>query len=198
MEYSTKQGKLIMPEYGRNVQHMVEYALTLEDKTARNECVQAIIQTMENLFPYLRNEESRHKVYDHLAIMSDFRLDIDSPFDEPNVEELRYRPEKMAYSEARTIRFRHYGRIIQSMIHEAICETDEEKRKALVYLIAVRMRQNYVVWNKDEVDEQTIRYDLEILSNGVLSPLFDGFDTPKVYFTDEHPQPQRNYKNKKK
>ncbi len=197
MEYSTKQGKLIMPEYGRNVQHMVEYALTLEDKAARNDCVQAIIQTMENLFPYLRNEESRHKVYDHLAIMSDFRLDIDSPFDNPQQEELRYKPEKMAYAEARTIRFRHYGRVLQSMIQEAINETDEDKRKALVQLIAFRMRQNYMLWNKDEVEEQAVRRDLDILSNGVLTPLFEGFETTKVYFADEYPQPQRNHKKKK-
>ncbi len=197
MEYSTKQGKLIMPEYGRNVQHMVEYALTLEDKAARNECVQAIIQTMENLFPYLRNEESRHKVYDHLAIMSDFRLDIDSPFNEPNVEDLRYKPEKLSYAEARTIRFRHYGRIIQTMIQEAISETDTEKRKQFVQLIALRMRQNYLVWNKDEVDEHTIRCDLDILSKGILTPLFNGFDTPNGHISEAY-VPQHNYKQKRK
>ncbi len=191
MEYSTKQGKLIMPEYGRNVQHMVEHALTLEDKEERNKCVQAIMQTMGNLFPYLRNEESRHKMYDHLAIMSDFRLDIDSPFERPDQEDLRYKPERLDYNTARPIRFRHYGRMIEAMVQQAIAEEDIEKRKDLVRIIVSRMRQNYILWNKEQVNAERIREDLHILSKGLLTEYFEDFDTPLIL-------PTANYQPNKK
>lgn len=180
-----------MPEYGRNVQHMVEHALTLEDKEERNKCVQAIMQTMGNLFPYLRNEESRHKMYDHLAIMSDFRLDIDSPFERPDQEDLRYKPERLDYNTARPIRFRHYGRMIEAMVQQAIAEEDIEKRKDLVRIIVSRMRQNYILWNKEQVNAERIREDLHILSKGLLTEYFEDFDTPLVL-------PTANYQPNKK
>ncbi len=193
MEYSTKQGKLIMPEYGRNVQHMVEHALTLEDKEERNKCVQAIMQTMGNLFPYLRNEESRHKMYDHLAIMSDFRLDIDSPFERPDQEELRYKPERLDYNTAHPVRFRHYGRMIEVMVQQAIAEEDIEQRKVLVRIIVSRMRQDYVLWNKEQVNADRIREDLDYLSKGLLTEYFEDFDTPLVLPTNNY---QQNKKRK--
>ncbi len=167
-----------MPEYGRNVQHMVEHALTLEDKEERNKCVQAIMQTMGNLFPYLRNEESRHKMYDHLAIMSDFRLDIDSPFERPDQEDLRYKPERLEYNTAYPVRFRHYGRMIEAMIQQAIAEEDVEQRQALVRIIVSRMRQNYALWNKEQVNAARIREDLDYLSKGLLTEYFEEFETP--------------------
>ncbi len=161
-----------MPEYGRNVQHMVEYALTVENKEERNECVQAIMQTMGNLFPYLRNEESSHKMYDHLAIMSDYKLDIDSPFDVPAQEELRYRPDRLDYQTTHPVRFRHYGRMMELMIEEAVREKDEEKKLALVDIIVQRMRQNFLIWNKDQLNGQRLAEDLRLLSHGQLS--FEG------------------------
>ncbi len=175
-----------MPEYGRNVQHMVEYALTLEDKEERNQCVQAIMQTMGNLFPYLRNEESHHKMYDHLAIMSDFRLDIDSPFERPTQEELRYKPNKLAYNTEHPIRFRHYGRMVEAMVQQAIAEEDTNKRKELVRIIILRMRQNYALWNKEQVNADRIKEDLHILSKGLLTAYFEGFDTADVPIVSNH------------
>ncbi len=191
MEYSTHMGKLIMPEYGRNVQRMIEHACTLQDKEERTRCVQAIIQTMQNLFPYLRNEESRHKVYDHLAIMSDFKLDIDSPFEQPTLEELKYKPERLPYQQAKNVRFKHYGRLIQTMVQQAIQEEDVEKRKVLVRMIAVRMRQNYNQWNKEDIDNDKIREDLDVLSKGLLTPLFEGL--PRKSETNE--RYERNNRN---
>ena len=170
-----EQEPLLMPEYGRNVQRMVEYALTLTDKAERTRCVQAIMHTMENLFPYLKNEESRHKMYDHLAMMSGFRLDIDFPYNRPTPDELRYRPERLSYNTAQPVRYRHYGRIIQNMVREAMDETDEERRKQLVLRIANRMKQNYLVWNKDHVDEVRIKEDIQTLSDGRLSCDFPEF-----------------------
>ncbi|MCM1035023.1 MAG: DUF4290 domain-containing protein [Paludibacter sp.] len=168
---------LIMPEYGRNVQHMVEHALTIENKEERTRCVNAIMQTMGNLFPYLRNEESRHKMYDHLAIMSDFRLDIDSPYSKPERENMKYRPETLPYNTQHPIRFRHYGRVLEAMIAEAMLEQDENCRQQLILRIASRMRQNYLVWNKDHVDAEHIKEDIQLLSGGILSCDFEEFTT---------------------
>ena len=168
MEYSTLQGKIIIPEYGRNVQRMVEYALTIEDKTQRERCVEAIMQTMCNLFPYLRDEAQRHKMYDHLAIMSDFRLDIDFPYERPEPDELRYHPHHLSYAAA-PVRMRHYGRMVEQMIQVAIRQTDPEKREALTLLIANRMKRNYLLCNKDLTDDQVIADDLRRLSDDQLT-----------------------------
>ncbi len=167
-----------MPEYGRNVQHMVEHALTIENKEERNACVQAIMKTMQNLFPYLRNEESRHKMYDHLAIMSDFKLDIDSPYEQPSREELKYKPEKLEYN-TRPIRFRHYGRTIEGIIQEAIKEQDETRKNALIRMILLRMRHNFQLWNKDTIDNAHLEQDLNILSKGQLKIQWDVMNLPQ-------------------
>lgn len=166
---------LIMPEYGRNVQRMVEQALTIQDKEERTRCVQAIMQTMCNLFPYLKTEESRHKMYDHLALMSGFRLDIDFPYNRPTPEELRYKPQPIPYNTLRPLQKKHYGRLILNMIQEAVEEQNEERRKWLILRIANRMKQNYLIWNKDHVDEQRIKEDILTLSGGRLSCDFPEF-----------------------
>ena len=191
-----------MPEYGRNVQRMVEYALTIEDKEERTRCVQAIMHTMENLFPYLKTEESRHKMYDHLALMSGFRLDIDSPYNRPSPDELRYHPERLPYNTSIQLRYRHYGRILNTMIQEAIAEQEPERRKQLVLKIASRMKQNYLIWNKDVVEESRIREDIAALSNGMINCDFPEFhevlsrQLPKK--NTSQPQPQQNNNKKKR
>ncbi len=187
-----------MPEYGRNVQHMVEHALTIEDKEERNACVQAIMKTMQNLFPYLRNEESRHKMYDHLAIMSDFKLDIDSPYEQPSREELKYRPEKLEYNTTRPIRFRHYGRTIEAMVQEAIQSQDEERKNALIRLILVRMRQNFQLWNKDVIDNNHLEEDLHVLSKGLLTIPWDKIDLPQQHYQPQFKniQPNNNFRRR--
>ena len=175
MQYPSLQEKLIMPEYGRNVQRMVEYALTLTDREERSRCVQTIMQTMENLFPYLRNEESRHKMYDHLAIMSNFQLDIDYPFECPKPEEMAYHPSPLPYNTTSPLRFRHYGRIVEDMIMEAVKESNIEIQRQMILKIAQRMRQNYLVWNKDQADEQHIKADIQKMSGGRLDCDFPEF-----------------------
>ena len=198
MEYSTQQEKLLMPEYGRNVQRMVEYALTIEDKQQRTECVQAIMRTMENLFPYLKTEESRHKMYDHLAMMSDFKLDIDFPYNRPTPEELRYNPDLLTYNTLQPLRYRHYGRIILEMIELAIAEKDMEKRNQLIIRIANRMKQNYIVWNKDHVDAERIKEDIVALSGGRLSCDFPEFQLAHAWQLASQPANQQANKKKKK
>lgn len=163
---------------------------------------------MENLFPYLRNEESRHKMYDHLALMSGFRLDIDFPYSRPTPEELRYTPEVLPYNTTIPLKYRHYGRIIGTMIQEAIAEQDEEKRKRMILRIASRMRQNFVLWNKDNIDEEHLRDDISALSGGQLDCNFPEFKElmQKPIQQKQQQQPkqqqkqnqQQNQKKKKK
>lgn len=171
-----QRSRLIMPEYGRNVQNMVEYALTIEDKEERTRCVKAIMQTMVNLFPYLRNEESKHKMYDHLAIMSDFRLDIDSPYAEPNRNAMRYTPEQLPYNTTGKVNCRYYGRILEEMIHQALLQTDEHIQQQIILFIATRIRFNYYLWNNDIVTKEHVKADLLRLSKGQLNCDFPQFD----------------------
>ena len=118
MEYTTLQGKLIMPEYGRNIQQMVSHALTIEDREERTRCVKTIINIMGNLFPYLRDvNDFKHKLWDHVAIMSDFKLDIDFPYEVLLEENLYTRPETIPYKNSR-IRYQHYGRTLEEMIEK--------------------------------------------------------------------------------
>lgn len=185
--------RLIMPEYGRNVQHMVEYALTIEDKEERTRCVKAIMQTMANLFPYLRNEESKHKMYDHLAMMSDFRLDIDSPYAKPERDSMKYVPERLPYNTGKTVVSRYYGRVLEEMIRQAAEETDEQARKQLILFIASRMRYNYFLWNKDIVDSAHIKADIHRLSHGKLDCEFPEFDRLFARPVMQRSQPKNNH-----
>ncbi len=175
MDYPQKQGKLIMPEYGRNVQKMVAYALTIEDREERNRCVNTILETMSNLFPYLKQEEAyRQKIYDHLAIMSDFKLDIDWPYGVPVPEEIKLSPEAIPYP--KSSKMMHYGHIIDEMVKDAIAEQDIERKHRLINTVANIMKRNLLVFNKDQdVSQERIANDLAILSNGLLSTDFEGF-----------------------
>lgn len=163
-----------MPEYGRNIQRMVEHALTLTDREERNLCAAAIIKAMMQLNPELDSSEKRHTFYDHLAMISDFQLDIDYPYGEPQPEELKLLPEHLQYSNS-AFPFRHYGKIVQAMIAEAVKEEDEEKRMMLTVYIANRLKYTYLVWNKNQVEDEVIMSDVERLSKGQLTCNFDGF-----------------------
>jgi len=132
MEYSTLQGKLIMPEYGRNIQQMVAHALTIEDREERTRCVKSIINIMGNLFPYLRDvNDFKHKLWDHVAIMSDFKLDIDFPYEIVQAENLYTRPESIAYKNSR-IRYQHYGRTLEEMIEKVALYPEGDEKKELL------------------------------------------------------------------
>lgn len=199
MEYSTLQGKIIIPEYGRNVQSMVEYALTLTDKQERERCVEAIMQTMCNLFPYLRDEAQRHKMYDHLAIMSGFRLDIDFPYDRPEPDEMRYHPEHLPYNET-PVKMRQYGRIVELMIASAIEEQDLSRKHELIVRIANRMKRNYLIWNKDDVEDESIVADIKRLSDDKLSCDFPEFAIAKkkTLLGQQETQKKEQKKSRKK
>lgn len=186
-----------MPTYGRNVQRMVEYALTLPTKEERNLCAQAIIRTMANLHPELNNSEQQHTFYDHLALMSDFRLDIDYPYGMPQPEDTTILPSHIEYSQPHRS-YRHYGKIVQNMVQAACEEQDEEKRHFLINALANRLKFCYVRWNKDNVEEEQIMEDIERLSDGRLSCHFEGFHLLHTWQMQPKQDNQKKGNGKKK
>lgn len=167
MIYNTKMKRLALPEYGRNIQNMVDYCLTIEDRTERTECAYSIIATMGNLFPQLRDlTEFKHLLWDHLAIMSDFKLDIDYPYEVVKKESLNTYPDRVPYSSSENLRYRHYGKLIQGMINKASELTDHEEKNELAIYIANYMKKCYILYNKDGVADQKIFDDLRDLSRG--------------------------------
>ena len=168
MEYNTKQKRLPLPEYGRSVQKMVDHALTIEDREERQKCACTIIDIMGSMFPNLRNlPDFKRKLWDHLAIMSDFQLDIDYPVEVIEKEKFNEPPQRIPYQTGE-IKNRHYGRIVEEMIAHA-CTLDEgEERNQLIELIIIQMKKNYIAWNKDGVEDKKIFEDLRIYSKGKI------------------------------
>jgi hypothetical protein len=168
-DYNTSRNHLILPEYGRNIQKMVEYILTVEDREERNRLAQAVIIIMGNMNPHLRDiNDFKHKLWDHLAIMADFRLDIDFPYEVPRPEEFTEKPRRVSYSTT-DIKYRHYGKIVEDLIREALKLPDGEDKDTLVRLIANHMKKSYLTWNRDSVTDEIIFNDLYELSGRKLS-----------------------------
>ena len=174
MEYNTEREQLIIPEYGRHVQKMINHATTLSDKVEQQKCVDAIIAFMGQMNPHLRDvKEFTHKLWDHLHIMSDFKLDIESPYAKPEIAKLEERPEKMVYP-GNKIRFSYYGNTIQTMIATAM-KMKDEKKEILTGMIANQMKKSYILFNESSVDNNMIRLHLKQMSNNKLT-LADNFE----------------------
>jgi hypothetical protein len=167
MDYNTQRKKLPLPEYGRNIQNMVDHIQTIEDREERNRAAQTVIDVMGNLYTYLRDvPEFKHKLWDHLAIMTDFKLDIDYPYEPPRPEILTEKPNRVPYSQHR-LKYRHYGLVTQKMIDAAI-EMEGEEREIMIEQLANHMKKLYIMWNKDSVDDEKIFLDLTEMSEGKL------------------------------
>lgn len=165
-DYNTARKNLVLPEYGRNIQKMVDHIMATEDRAERNRLTQALINVMGNLNPHLRDiHDFKHKLWDHIAIMSDFKLDIDYPYEIPVPETFKEKPRRVAYPQS-AIRYKHYGKILQQMIEHACTLTDEDERKALIQIVANHMKKSYLTWNRDAVDDQVIILDIATLSKG--------------------------------
>ena len=174
LEYNTEREKLIIPEYGRHFQKMVDYALSIEDREERNRVSQAIISHMGNMQPHLRDvPDFQHKLWDQLFIMSDFKLDVDSPYPIPSEEVLRQRPDPLPYPQNHP-KYRFYGNNIKRMIDEAVKWDKGDKRAGLEYAIANHMKKCYLNWNKDTVDDKVIFNHLFELSEGKIDLAADG------------------------
>ena len=171
MDYNTQRKKLLLPEYGRNIQSMVDYLLTIEDRDKRTEQAYAVIDVMGNLNPQLLDvPDFRHKLWDHLAIMSDFKLDIDAPYELPEREILHKSPEKIPYSSG-TIRARHYGKSVEKLVEKIKETTDPEQRRALIALTANHMKKSYLTWNRDSVEDNQIISDINEMYGEELIPM---------------------------
>jgi hypothetical protein len=159
---------LILPEYGRHIQKMVDHAVTIEDREERTKCAKTIIGIMGNMFPHLRDvNDFKHKLWDHLAIMSDFKLVIDYPYELLAKDTLTKRPDKIPYRNSK-ISYMHYGELVEKMIEQAILLEDETERKHLIVMICNHMKKSLFIWNKDSVTEERIFDDLKKLSKGKL------------------------------
>lgn len=168
MDYNSNRKKLVLPEYGRHVQQMVNHALTIEDRQERMRCAKTIIGIMGSMFPHLRDvSDFKHKLWDHLAIMSDFKLDIDYPYELPEPATFKKKPNIVPYKN-QNIRFLHYGKIIEEMIQKAIVHENEAEKKQLIQLIANHMKKSLMTYNKDSATDERVIDDIKMLSGGKL------------------------------
>ena len=189
MEYNTQRKKMELPEYGRSIQNMVDHALTIEDREERQRCARTIINIMGNMFPHLRDvPDFKHKLWDHLAIMSDFKLDIDYPFEIVKREELALKPEKLAYS-TEPFRYRHYGRFLEGMIKKAMEMEDGVEKNELIKLLTIQMRKNLNNWNKEGIEDQKIVDDLREYTHGAIDLKVEDLrlNEPRPYYNQRRP-----------
>ena len=194
LEYNSSRNKLVISEYGRHIQKLVEHALTLKDKEERQKMANGIIDIMGELNPQLRDvADFKHKLWDHLFVISNFELDVDSPYEKPIIEKLFEKPEPLAYPNSK-IKYNHYGKVIELMIDEAVKMEDQELKSKLVIAIANQMKKSYVNWNLDTVEDEIILNQLTKLSKGKLS-VPEGTELSK--FTP-NPKQQNPHARKKK
>ena len=165
--YNTHLKQLILPEYGRNIQRMVDHCLTIEDREERTVCARNVVRAMGNLFPELRAPENEHKLWDHLMIMSGFNLDIDFPCDVIHEADLATEPEKVNYTQSQ-FAYRHYGRILRDMVAKAAAMEPGEERDEVILLLANHMKKQMLAVNPDGVDDAKIFKDLLELSQGAI------------------------------
>ncbi len=168
MEYNTTRELIPITEYGRNIKKMIDYTVGIEDREKRNRMAKAIVNVMSLMNPGMRdNYEHKHKLWDHLFILSDFKLDIDAPFPIPVNIGVNHKPEKIAYP-SYNIAFKHYGNNIERIIKKAIEMEDGEPKTALILVIANQLKKSYLNWNRDSVTDEVIADHLELMSHGKL------------------------------
>jgi hypothetical protein len=168
MEYNTTRNHLIMKEYGRHIQKMVEYLLKIEDRETRQKNAYAVIELMGFLNPHLKNvEDFRHKLWDHLFLISDFALDVESPYPIPTRETLKAKPEILRYPK-KYPKFNHLGKNIELIIDKALREENPEKKQGFANAIAYYMKLTYSNWHKELVHDDNIQTELHAITNGEL------------------------------
>jgi len=168
MEYNTTRTPMIIPEYGRNIQEMIQFACTIEDREKRTKTAKFIVNVMAQMHPQVRDSvDYKRKLWDHLHIIADFKLDVDSPYPPPPPLSLSTKPERLSYHD-KDIEFKHYGKNISMIIEKAIEYEDGPEKDALVRTIAIHLKKSYLNWNRDSVNDELIEEHLRILSQGKL------------------------------
>lgn len=203
LQYNTKRKPLIIPEYGRHIHIMIEQMLSIDDREERNKMSKAIIGVMGNLNPHLRDvPDFQHKLWDQLFIMSNFQLDVDSPFEKPQEEVLAMKPQKLPYPQNHP-KYRFYGNNIKRMIDVAIKWEESDIKNALLFNIANHMKKSFLSWNKDTVDDNVIIQHLDELSGGKLKvpadhlPLSDSAQLLKIKSKNGN-GPKSNFQSRSK
>jgi hypothetical protein len=181
MDYNSSLAHLVLPEYGRNIQRMVEFAVTVQDRQERNKVAQAIIVVMGQLNPHLRDvTDFKHKLWDHIFIISDFKLDVDSPYPLPTRETFITKPDRISYPSGK-IKYKPYGKVLESIIAKAREYPEGEEKTYLIEVIANLLKRSYLIWNRDSVNDEVILKHLEELSGGELKLL----DVSKLNHTND-------------
>ena len=205
MEYNTERKYLDMPEYGRNIQKMILYTTTIEDKEKRFKVAQVIVNIMSQMHPKMREmADYKHKLWDHLYIISEWKINVEGPYPPPSEEVLYSKPDKIPYSSGK-IRFKPYGKNIERMIDKAILLEDGPGKDLLMKIIANHLKKSYLNWNRDSVNDSLILKHFDELSDGKLK-LDDDFKLAetsdilarkrKKKFTSKPRDNNYGYKNK--
>lgn len=169
MEYNTTRNNLIIPEYGRNVQKMVEYAKTIADKNERTRFSFLIVSVMGQINPQgVSGGDHQHKLWDHLQVIAEFNLDVDAPYEKPEPNILHAKPEKVEYSN-NNIAYRHYGKNIMRIIDKAAAMDEGSDKEEVARMIATHLKKSYLTWNRESVNDELIADQLAELSDGKLS-----------------------------
>ncbi|MCI5057912.1 MAG: DUF4290 domain-containing protein [Flavobacteriales bacterium] len=168
MEYNSQRERLVIPEYGRHIQKMVTHACSVEDREERNKIANAIVSIMGQMHPQVKDvDEYAEKLWTHLFIISEFKLDVDSPYPKPASDQFTSKPNRVPYPNQK-IRYKHYGKVLEMMINEAIQLDPGDPKDYLVGKIANLMKKAYLSWNRDTVNDQLIIDQLAELSNNQL------------------------------
>ncbi len=196
MEYNTDRTPLQMPEYGRMIQQLVERCKELSTKEERNEMAVAIVDFMGQRNPQLRDEDNyKHKLWDHLFILADYDLDVDSPYPFPTMEELAEKPKRMEYPKLQGD-FKFYGKSILQLIELAIAQEDGDEKAALIEVIANNMKKSYNIYNKEHVTDDVIFRHLKELSENRLDLTgIDSLEKSKIYHSNNNNRNKNNGKN---
>ena len=196
MEYNTNRTKLLMPEYGRNIQQMVEYCKSLPSKEERNEVAKTIVEFMGQRNPHLRDEENyKHKLWDHLYILADYDLDVDALYPFPTREELDQKPNRMDYPSFEN-EYKFYGKSILQLIDRAIELEEGEEKEALIQVIANNMKKSYNVYNKEHVQDEVIFRHLKELSQDKLDLTgIETLDKSKIYHSSRNKRNNHKKRN---
>ena len=193
LDYNTQREKLVLPEYGREIQQMVDYAVGLEDRSERQRCAETIIVIMDRMFPENKGtEDHERKLWDHLALMSGFKLDIDYPFDVSQAAQIDQKPEPLSYP-MQKIPVRHYGAMLFEVFQKLKTMEPGEERDALVTLTANQMRRNLMQWSHGSSDEEKVASDLARFTDGKIQLDLDSFHFDAVDGRDL----QKNNKKRK-
>lgn len=191
-DYNTSRKKLALPEYGRHIHKLVDYIMAIEDREERNRATRGLINVMGNLNPHLRDVvDFKHKLWDHLAIISEFKLDIDSPYPTPTKEILTEKPRIVPYNQS-SITYKHYGKVLEDMVHKAAEMNEGEEKKVLTEMLANIMKKQYLTWNREAVNDVNILKDLTELSKGKIN-----ISVSEMKLSETRDILSKNKKNKK-